>query len=60
MDVYFESNCYLIAVVILIIVTVLPFGIYDEFTWKWLNTLCKTILIGAILFVLLTFLDLLV
>lgn len=60
MDVYFESNCYLIAVVILIIVTVLPFGIYDEFTWKWLNTLCKTILIGAILFVLLTFLDLIV
>lgn len=60
MDVYFESNCYLIAIVILIIVTVLPFGIYDEFTWKWLNTLCKTILIGAILFVILTFLDLLV
>lgn len=60
MDVYFESNCYLIAVVILIIVTVLPFGIYDEFTWKWLNTLCKTILIGAILFVIMSFLAILV
>lgn len=51
MDIYFESNCYLIAIVLLIIVTVLLFGIYDAFPWKWLNTLCKTILIGAILFV---------
>lgn len=52
MDVYFESKSYLIAIVILIIVAVLPFGIYDEFTWKWLNILCKTILIGATLFVI--------
>lgn len=60
MDIYFESNCYLIAIVILIIVTVLLFGIYDSFTWKWLNTLCKTILIGAILFIIVLFLALLV
>lgn len=60
MDIYFESNCYLIAIVILIIVTVLPFGIYDEFTWKWLNILCKAILIGATLFVIVSLLALLV
>lgn len=60
MDIYFDLNCYLIAIVILIIVTALLFGIYDEFTWKWLNTLCKIILIGAILFVIVSFLALLV
>lgn len=60
MDIYFESNCYLIAIVLLIIVTVLLFGIYDAFPWKLLNTLCKTILIGAILFVIVSFLVLLV
>lgn len=60
MDIYFESNCYLIAIVLLIIVTVLPFGIYDEFTWKWLNILCKTILIGATIFVIVLLLALLV
>lgn len=60
MDIYFESNCYLIAIVLLIIVAVLPFGIYDEFTWKWLNILCKAILIGEILFLLVLLLALLV
>ena len=60
MDIYFESNCYLIAIMLLIVVTVLLFGIYDAFPWKWLNTLCKTILIGVILFVIVSFLALLV
>lgn len=60
MDIYFGLNCYLIAIVLLIIVTVLLFGIYDAFTWKWINTLCKTILIGVILFVIMSFLSLLV
>ena len=60
MDIYFESNYYLIAIVLLIMVIVLLFGIYDAFTWKWLNTLCKTILIGAILFIIVLFLALLV
>lgn len=60
MDIYFGLNCYLIAIMLLIVVTVLLFGIYDAFTWKWLNTLCKTILIGAIMFVIMSFLALLV
>lgn len=60
MDIYFGLNCYLIAIMLLIVVTVLLFGIYDAFTWKWLNTLCKTILIGVILFVIVSFLALLV
>lgn len=60
MDIYFGLNCYLIAIVLLIIVTVFLFGIYDAFTWKWLNTLCKTILIGVILYIIVSFLALLV
>lgn len=60
MDIYFGLNCYLIAIMLLIVVTVLLFGIYDAFTWKWLNTLCKTILIGVILYVIVSFLALLV
>lgn len=60
MDIYFGLNFYLIAIVLLIVVTVLLFGIYDAFTCKWLNTLCKTILIGVILFVIVSFLVLLV
>lgn len=60
MDVYFDSKSYLIAIAILIIVAILPFGIYDEFTWKWLNILCKAILIGATIFVIVSLLALLV
>lgn len=53
-------ECYSIAFVLLTLVLVMAVGVCDDFPWKWLNTLCKVILTGIVLFMLLSFLALLV
>lgn len=56
----FIVKCYLIAFGVLALVAVMAIGVCDDFPWKWLNILCKTILIIATLFVIVSLLALLV
>lgn len=56
----FLLKCYLIAIVVFILVTGMAVGCCDDFPWKWLNILCQVILTGIVLFMLLSFLALLV
>lgn len=56
----FLVKCYLIAIVVFILITGMALGCCDDLPWKWLNILCQAILMGIILFMILSFLALLV
>lgn len=44
----FIVECYLIAIVFLTLVVGMTIGIYDGFPFKWINTMCKIILISLV------------
>lgn len=56
----FLVKCYSIAIAVIFLVIGMAVGVCDDFPWKWLNTLCQVTFTLIILFMLVSFVALLV